>query len=140
MSPNPILPEAAEEPKNPERSFGLVFTIVFLAIGFYPLVGGGGLRIWALVIAGALLLISFVVPVLLRPFNWVWMKFGLVLHFIMTPVIMLAIFVLTVIPTGLLMKLFGKDPLSRKFEPDKESYWVLRDPAGPEPESLKDQF
>ena len=140
MSPTSILPEASEGPKNPERSFGLVFTVVFIAIGLYPVIGGSSPHLWALVIAGVLLPVSFVAPILLRPFNWVWMKFGSVLHFIMTPFIMLVIFVLTVIPTALLMKLFGKDPLSRKFEPGKESYWVLRDPAGPEPESLKDQF
>ncbi|MEX0693934.1 MAG: hypothetical protein WD075_05790, partial [Rhodospirillales bacterium] len=77
---------------------------------------------------------------LLRPLNLLWFKFGLLLYKIVNPVVMALLYYTTMVPTGLLMKLFGKDPLNRTFDAEAKSYWIERDPPGPEPESMKRQF
>ncbi len=123
-----------------DRAFGIVFTVLFAVIGLWPLIHGGEVRIWSLVLAVVILAVALIRPSLLAPFNQAWMKFGLLLHKITNPVIMGLIFFLTVTPTALIMRAMGKDPLRRKFDPSATSYWIDRDPPGPEPETMKQQF
>ena len=123
-----------------DRTFGFVFTVLFAVIGLWPLMGGGGVRLWSLALAGSFLALALVRPSLLRPLNRLWMKFGLLLHMIVNPLVMGLLFYVTVTPIGLVMRLVGKDPLGRRFDPAAESYWVLRDPPGPAPETMKNQF
>ena len=122
------------------RIFGLVFTVVFVAIGTWPLIDSAPVRIWSLWIACSFLLISILKPDLLKPLNWIWFEFGLILHKIISPVVMAILFYLTVTPTGLLMRLFGKRPLGLEFDDRAESYWIHRMPPGPKPDSIKNQF
>jgi Saxitoxin biosynthesis operon protein SxtJ len=79
-------------------------------------------------------------PAALKPFNRVWLKFGLLLHKVVNPIVMALVFFGTVLPTGLIMRALGKDPLRLKWQPDANSYWIERRPPGPAPESMKDQF
>jgi hypothetical protein len=130
----------AEIKGSSDRAFGIVFTVLFLAIGLWPLIDSADLRIWSLVVAAVILAISLIRPILLAPFNRAWMKFGLLLHKITNPVIMGLIFFLAVTPTALIMRAMGKDPLRRKFDPTAQSYWIDRDPPGPEPDTMKQQF
>lgn len=123
-----------------DRAFGIVFTVLFLAIGLWPLIDGAEAQIWSLVVASLILATALVRPALLAPFNLAWMKFGILLHKITNPIIMGLIFFLAVTPTALIMRALGKDPLRRKFDPSAESYWIERDPPGPEPETMKQQF
>jgi len=123
-----------------DRAFGVVFTILFLVIGLAPLIGSSPVRIWSLILAAVILSIALIRPVLLAPFNRAWMKFGLLLHKITNPIIMGLIFFLAVTPTALIMRALGKDPLRRKLDPSAKSYWIDRDPPGPEPDSMKQQF
>ncbi len=123
-----------------DRAFGIVFTVLFAVIGLWPLIHGGEVRIWSLVLAAVILAVALIRPSLLAPFNRAWMKFGLLLHKITNPVIMGLIFFLAVTPTALIMRAMGKDPLRRKFDPSATSYWIDRDPPGPEPETMKQQF
>ena len=123
-----------------ERSFGLVFTVVFALIGLWPLFNAGDVRLWAVIIAAVFLGISLIAPNFLRPLNIIWFKFGLVLHKIVNPVVMGLLFITTITPMALIFRLIGKDPLNRKFDPDAKSYWITRDPAGPAPDSMKNQF
>lgn len=123
-----------------ERGFGIVFAAVFAIIGLLPLVHGGAIRVWALGIAVAFLAVAFIVPRALKPLNIVWFKFGLLLYKITNPIVMGGMYYIGLVPIGLLMKLFGKDPLNRSFDPSAESYWIDRDPPGPEPSSMKRQF
>jgi hypothetical protein len=123
-----------------DRAFGFVFTVLFLVLALFPLIGDGNVRVWSLIVAAAVLAIALIRPSLLAPFNLAWMKFGLLLHKITNPIIMGLIFFLAVTPTALIMRAMGKDPLHRKFDPSAQSYWIERDPPGPEPETMKQQF
>lgn len=123
-----------------DRSFGFVFAVVFAAIGLLPLIVGGGVRLWALAIGGGFLLVALALPRVLAPLNRLWLKFGLLLHKIVSPIVLGIMFYGVVTPTGLLMRALGKDPLRLKFERQSASYWIERVPPGPPPESMKDQF
>ena len=123
-----------------DRSFGIVFTVLFVVIGLWPLLESGTVRIWSLVVATLILAVALIRPSLLKPFNRGWMKFGLLLHKITNPIIMGLIFFLAVTPTAMVMRATGKDPLRRKFDPSVRSYWIERDPPGPQPETMKQQF
>lgn len=136
LSPRHVVP--VENPS--ERSFGLVFFVFFLAVSSYPLISGQSIRLWALGVAGVFLLLSLAAPMALAPLNRVWMKFGALLHSIVSPLALAVGFFLTVLPIGLLMRLFGKDPLRLRLDPMADSYWILREPPGPEADSLNNQF
>lgn len=123
-----------------ERSFGIVFACVFALIGFVPWLLGHGWRIWALVVAVLFLVAAFVVPHALAPLNRLWFRFGMLLHAVINPVIMALIFYGAVLPTGLMVRAFGKDLLRLKRDEAAESYWIERDPPGPAPESMTRQF
>ncbi len=123
-----------------ERAFGIVFAVVFTLVGLFPLFGDGAVRAWALIVAGAFLGAALVRPRLLAPLNRLWFLFGKALHRVVSPLVMGLIFFTTVTPTALIMRLVGKDPLNRRFEPEARTYWIERDPPGPEPETMKNQF
>jgi len=128
------------EMKTSERRFGLLFFVLCGAIGGYLMWRGGtGWYYWltATVAFGGL---AVVWPRALRPLNIAWFRFGMLLHHIVNPLVIGAIFFLTVVPTGLIMRLLGKDPLNLRFDPKAKSYWIKRDPPGPEPGTLKNQF
>ncbi len=124
-----------------DRSFGLVFAVFFAVITLLPWsFSESGPFWWALVPSGAFLLVALARPVWLRPLNRVWFRFGLLLNRLISPLVLGLLFYLTVVPTGLLMRLFGKRPIPTGFSAEAESYWVPRDPPGPAPESMKNQF
>jgi hypothetical protein len=123
-----------------ERSFGLVFAAVFLIVGLWPRVSGGEVRVWALGVATAFVVLALAMPRMLRPLNIVWFKFGMVLHHVVTPVVMGLLFFLAVTPVGVLMRATGKDPMRLKRDSAVASYWIARTPPGPAPDSLKTQF
>ena len=102
--------------------------------------GGGQVRIWAIGIAAAFAVVALARPGVLAPLNRLWTRFGLLLHKVVSPLIMGMLFYLTVTPIGLLMRAMGKDPLRLRPDPDAASYWIERDPPGPPPETMKNQF
>ena len=120
--------------------FGYVFALIFSLIGIWPLINGDNLRAWSLWLALIILFLSVFKPALLRPLNLLWFKFGLLLHKIVNPVVMAFLFYLTVTPTALLMRIFGKRPLGTEFDASADSYWIQRTPPGPDPETMKNQF
>jgi hypothetical protein len=130
---------AGPVPVGSERSFGLVFAVVFTIIALLPLKDGESVRLWALGVAGVFLVAALAVPKILRPLNLVWFRFGMLLHHIVTPLVMGLLFFVTVTPIGVLMRLCGKDPLRLKRN-DAASYWIARTPPGPAPETMKQQF
>ena len=138
------LPESFErdEPAHgsSDRSFGFVFTGVFLVIGLAPLLHDRPMRIWSLAVAAAFLAVALVRASLLAPLNRLWTRFGLLLHKVVNPIVMGVIFYLAITPFGLAMRLIGKDPLRRGFDRAATSYWVDRTPPGPAPQSMSHQF
>ena len=118
------------------RSFGIVFFIVFLLIAIYPLINSQGLNIWSLIIAVIFLFLGLINSKILTPLNKLWFKFGILLGRIVSPIIMGVIFFLVVTPTALIMRAIGKDLLNLKFNEDK-SYWIEK--TGPK-SKMKNQF
>ena len=118
------------------KSFGIVFFLVFLIISLYPMLGGDSLRVWSLAISIIFLILGLLNSRLLSPLNRLWFKFGIFLGKIISPIIMGIIFFFVVTPIGYLMRLFKKDVLSLKFN-DNKSYWV--DKSGPK-SKMKNQF
>lgn len=124
-----------------ERSFGLVFTVVFTVIGVWPwLFRGAPVRLWALAVAILFLGLTFLAPKILSPLNRLWFRFGLLLHRVVNPIVMALIYYGAIVPTGLLLKAFGKDLLRLKRAPDAQTYWIAREPPGPERGSMSKQF
>jgi predicted membrane metal-binding protein len=123
-----------------ERSFGLVFAAFFGLVGVWPLLDAGDLRVWALAVAAVFLLAAFLAPSLLRPLNLLWFKLGMLLGRIVTPIVMFLLFFLTVLPTGLALRLSGKDPMHRKVDKTAPSYWIKRVESPEEHSSMKNQF
>lgn len=123
-----------------DRSFGIVIAVAFMVVALWPLFHGGPVRIWAVAVAAGLGGSAVVFPRILAPFNRLWTKLGLLLHKLVSPVILGLIFLIAVMPMGLMLRLFGKDLLRLRFDPSAGSYWIPRDPPGPKPDSLPLQF
>ena len=120
-----------------ERGFGLVFFCFFLIVAAWPLLSGVSPRLWALAVALIFVALAVVRPAALTPLNKLWFQFGLLLGKIVAPIVMSLVFFLTVLPTGIIMRLLGKDLLNRKIDRSAPSYWVKReDPVG----SMRNQF
>lgn len=122
------------------RSFGLIFAAFFCIIGLLPLFTRGEVRPWALVVAAVFAVIAITVPSILTPLNKAWMQLGLLLHRVVNPIVLGLMFLIAIVPIGLLMRLVGKDLLNLKFSRDASSYWIVREPKGPDPRSLNRQF
>ena len=133
-----VIDEAVTGPSN--RSFGLVFSVLFAFLGLGPLARGRPARGWALVVAAAFLLAALALPRMLAPLNRVWLRCGLALHACISPVIMGLVFYTTVTPIGLVRRLLGKDPLRLRWDRDTVTYWIERNPPGPAPDTMPRQF
>ena len=118
------------------RSFGLVFFIVFLLIAFYPLINQEEIRIWSVLISLLFLILGIINSKILTPLNKVWFKFGIFLGKLISPVVMGIIFFLVVTPIAFLMRMLKKDLLNIKFNKNS-SYWIKKtDPKS----TMKNQF
>jgi nitrate reductase NapE component len=122
------------------RSFGWIFTVFFLIIGLWPLLHGGALRWWCLAVAALFMLVTLAVPALLALPNRLWLRLGLLLNRIISPVALAFLFYVVVTPIGILMRTLGKDGLRLRRDSTCDTYWIKRDPPGPKPDSLNHQF
>ena len=118
------------------KSFGIVFFVVFLLIAFYPLTNQADIRIWSIIISLIFLSLGLLNSKLLTPLNKIWFKFGIVLGKIVSPLIMGLIFFAVVTPIAFLMRILKKDLLNLKFNKNS-SYWIEK--SGPE-SKMKNQF
>jgi hypothetical protein len=118
------------------KSFGIVFFIVFLLISIYPIINDKEIRVWSLIVSLIFLILGLTNSNILSPLNKIWFKFGIFLGSFVSPIVMGVVFFLVVTPISLLMKLFGKDVLSLKKNNSK-SYWIEK--SGPK-SRMKDQF
>ncbi len=123
-----------------DKSFGIVFAVVFAIIGVFPLWGGGSPAYWAFGISSVFLALALARPATLTPLNRLWHLLGLGLGKVVNPLVLGFLFFVTITPMALIMRMMGKDPLRLKFDSDAESYWIERTPAGPEPETMNRQF
>ena len=131
-----IISHVATE-KSSEKSFGVVFSIVFLIFALYPLTSSASIHIWALAVSAIFLLFAFLAPSIFILPNRLWFKFGMLLGSIVAPIVMLLVYFFTVLPVGLIMRLLGKDTLKQKLDKSAKSYWIeRREPIG----SMKNQF
>ena len=130
--------EVVEGPSD--RKFAYVFAV------FCALVGGSGYFAasahWPWWIAAALLFAAagWLRPSLVAPLNRLWMKLGLVLYTVVSPVVLALVFYLCITPIGFIMRLAGKDPLRLRLDPAAETYWIRREPPGPPVKSFKNQY
>ena len=119
------------------RSFGVVFFVVFLIISILPFFKGENLRIWSLIIAIIFLLLGLTNSKFLFPLNKLWFKFGIFLGNFISPIVLGFIFFFVVTSIGIIMRLFGKDLLNLKENNKKKSYWIEK--TGPK-SKMKNQF
>ena len=118
------------------RNFGIVFSVVFLIISLWPLLSQNDVRIWSLVISGIFLILGLINSKLLLPLNKIWFKFGILLGNFIAPIVMGIVYFMVVTPTGLIMRLLGKDLLNLKKN-NKDTYWIDKDNSN---NDLKNQF
>jgi hypothetical protein len=126
--------------RGSERSFGVVIAAALGVLALFNWWHDGKIWPWLAGISVLFIVTGYFCPAALRPLNWLWFKFGLLLHSVVNPIVMGLLFYAAVWPTGLVMRAFGKDLLRLKREPECSSYWIARQPPGPEPETMKDQF
>lgn len=93
-----------------------------------------------MIVSALFLLAGLLAPGILHPLSRLWRGLGLLLHKLVSPIVTWLIFYLAFVPAGLLSRLLGKDPLRLKIEPEAESYWISRNPPGPAPETMRNQF
>jgi hypothetical protein len=130
------------QPAPPEpRPFGITFAVVFAVAAVIAWMkqapdGAAGLAVAALMFLG----LGLARASLLRPLARGWHRFGLILHRITTPVLLTIIYFVVMVPTGVLRRLIRRDPLALRLDPTAESYWILRDPPGPRPETMRKPF
>tara|TARA_B100000029_G_scaffold454943_1_gene481799 strand:+ start:601 stop:984 length:384 start_codon:yes stop_codon:yes gene_type:complete len=118
------------------RNFGMVFMIVFLVIALWPLLKGGDIRYWSLIFSIIFFVLALLNSNILTPLNKLWMKFGFLLGKIVSPIVMGFIFFLVVTPTGIIMRLLGKDLLYIK-KSNQKTYWIHKNNKN---NNMKNQF
>ena len=118
------------------RSFGIVFFVVFSIISILPILKGGEPRVWLLIVGLFFLILGLAKSKLLTPLNKLWFKFGILLGNLVSPIVMGLVFFLVVTPISLIMKILGKDLINLK-KTNKKTYWIEKT----EPRSrMKNQF
>jgi hypothetical protein len=118
------------------KSFGLVFFVVFLLIALWPLSYNSEIRIWSFLLSIIFLILGLLNSKILSPMNKIWFKFGLLLGKFVSPLVMGIIFFLVVTPIGLIMRILKKDLLSLKYNKNS-TYWIEKN--GPK-SKMKNQF
>ena len=127
--------DSVKIPSN--RSFGFLFFIVFLAISLWPLISQEGLRLWALILSLIFLILGILNSKILTPLNKLWIKFGIFLGNIVSPVVMGVVFFIVVTPIGLIMRLLGRDLLRVNKNESASTYWIDREKKT---DTMKRQF
>ena len=122
------------------RSFGILFTVVFGLIGAWAFWRHGLSYGWWFGAAAITLLVTLTAPAALTPLNRAWMKLAELLNRVVSPLVLGLLFYAVVTPIGMFKRVTGWDPMRSRFDPESNSYWIDRDPPGPQSGSLKNQF
>ena len=123
-----------------DRAFGLMFTAVLSVVALLPLLRRRPVRWWALLAAAVFLVAAVVAPALLAPFKRLWMRFGHLVSTVASHCIAAILLVVAFAPARLLCRLSRRDPLALRWDPKADTYWVPRDPPGPPPGTMINQF
>lgn len=123
-----------------DRAFGLVFAVVFLIIGCWPILEGEPPRWWSTGASAVFALVALLKPALLAGLNRLWIKLGVLLGKVVGPIALGVLFYGVLAPIGTLFRLTGKDSLRLKRDPGAATYWIPRKPPGPPPDSMSNQF
>ncbi len=134
------LSRSQEIKASSNRAFGWTFTVAFLIIALWPIASSNAPHWWSLIVSGLTALVTMAIPALLDLPNRLWLRFGQLLHHITSPVALAIMFFLVITPIGLLLRAFGKEFLRLRPGDSVASYWIHRDPPGPEPASMSEQF
>jgi hypothetical protein len=131
---------ASHTKSSSSRSFGALLGVAFLILAMWKFRSGAlSYLLWAS-LSGAFLLLALLVPRLLRPVKNLWLHLGYLLGRVLSPIFLTIVYVFSVVPIGLLLKALRKDSLQLARDPKRDSYWIVREPPGPDPRSLKNQF
>ena len=122
------------------RSFGTLFVVVFALLGTYSWWRGGAVYPWAFGLSVLTLVVTLAKPDWLAPANRAWMKLAELLNRVVSPIVLGVIFYGVFVPTAWVIRLAGRDAMKRRFEPAARTYWVDREPPGPDPAGLPNQF
>ena len=130
------------KPKAPsDRSFGFTFVVFFALVAAWQIwVGRAVVAAFLTGFSAAILVVTLVRPHTLAPANRAWMRFGALLHHIVNPIVLGAMYYGVITPFGLVMRLFRYDPMKRRFDRSARTYWIDRTPPGPPSDSLPNQF
>ena len=112
--------------QSSNRSFGILFFIVFLILSLWPLKNGNNLNLYFLITSGIFLILGAINSKLLTPLNKTWIKFGEILGLIIAPIVMSLVYFVILTPVSLIVRSFGKDLLGLKFIKENETYWIKR--------------
>jgi hypothetical protein len=126
--------------RDSNKSFGLLIGgVLLLVAGLHYWKERSDFLVW-LIVAVGFIAVALLVPRALAPLRRLWLKLGHLMSIVISPIILALMYVLAIVVTGVLIRLFGKDLLSLKLKPEEASYWIKRNPPGPEFKSLADQF
>ena len=114
------------KPKSTNKSFGLLFFVVFLILGLWPLKNGENLSYFFILISLIFFILGIINSSLLTPLNRLWVKFGEILGLIIAPIVMAIVYFIILTPISLIVRLFGKDLLGINFKKNLNSYWIER--------------
>ena len=123
-----------------DRAFGLVIAGVCLLVALSPLRHGHATRWWAFAVASVFALVALLKPVLLATLNRLWTKLAVLLGKVVSPIALAILFYGVLTPVAIVIRATGKDPLRLKLDRDADSYWIVRKPPGPPPDSMSNQF
>ena len=112
--------------QSSNRSFGLLFFIVFIVVGLWPVIKGETANIYLILISLFFLIFGLINSIILSPFNKAWIKFGEILGLIIAPIIMALVYFIILTPISLIVRMFGKDLLGLKFLKKQDTYWIKR--------------
>mgnify|MGYP001389616897 FL=1 len=112
--------------QSSNRSFGLLFFIVFIVVGLWPVIKGETANIYLIIISLFFLIFGLINSKILSPFNKAWVKFGEILGLIIAPIIMALVYFIILTPISLIVRMFGKDLLGLKFLKKRDTYWIKR--------------
>ena len=112
--------------QSSNRSFGLLFFIVFIVVGLWPAIKGETANIYLILISLFFLIFGLINSKILSPFNKAWVKFGEILGLIIAPIIMALVYFIILTPISLIVRMFGKDLLGLKFLKKRDTYWIKR--------------